>query len=69
MHSNIPKSETSALIDFEIRSAKKLMVELSATVGQGLHSAAIHDVSCTPHIFDSVVHALLVGLAQHIASL
>ena len=57
-------SERSTLTDFAIRSAKKLMVEPSATMGQGLHSAAIHDV---PSV--SVVHALLVGLAHHIASL
>ena len=44
MHSNILKSERSILIDFAIRSAKKLMVEPSATVGLGLNSTASHDV-------------------------
>ena len=38
--SNILKSETLALIDLTIRSAQKLMVEPSATVGLSLHSSA-----------------------------
>ena len=38
--SNIFKSETLALIDLTIRSAEKLMVEPSATVGLSLHSSA-----------------------------
>ena len=68
VYSNILMSERSTLTNFAIRSAKKLMVEPSATVGQGPHSAATHDVSCTPHSFGILVHAMLVGLAQHIAS-
>ena len=47
VYSNLLKSET-ALIDFTIRSAKKLMVEPSATVDLGLHSDVIQDVSCMP---------------------
>ena len=46
VHSSIVKSEASALIDFMSRSAKKVMVEPSATVCLGLNSAALHDVSC-----------------------
>ena len=37
VHSGIPKSEASALIDFATKCAKKLMVEPSATVGLGLN--------------------------------
>ena len=69
VYSNILMSERSTLTDFAIRSAKNLMVEPSATVGQGLHSAAIHDVPSVPYSLGSVVHALLMGLAHHIASL
>ena len=45
VHSSILKSEASALIDFTSRSAKKLMVEPSATVDLGHCSSAIFDVS------------------------
>ena len=41
------KSEASALIDLTTGSAKKLVVvEPPATVGLGLNSAVINDVSC-----------------------
>jgi hypothetical protein len=53
VHSSIPKSEASVLIDLTIKSAKKLVVEPPATVGLGLCSAAIHDVS-----YDSLFTAL-----------
>ena len=44
-HSSIPKSEASVLIDLTTKSAKKLVIEPPATVGLGLCSAAIPDVS------------------------
>ena len=44
-HFSIPKSEASVLIDLTTKSAKKLVVEPSASVGLGLCSAAIHDIS------------------------
>ena len=43
VHSNIPKSEMSALTVFTIRFTEKLMVEPSATVGLGLNSDVSHD--------------------------
>ena len=53
VHSSIAKSEASVLIDLMTKSAKKLMVEPPATVGLGLCSASIHDVS-----YDSLLTAL-----------
>ena len=50
VHSNILKSERSTSTDFMIRSTKKLMVELSATVGLGLDSDVIQDVSSSTRI-------------------
>ena len=52
-HSSIPKSEAPVLIDLTTKSAKKLVVVPPATVGLGLCSAAIHDVS-----YDSLFTAL-----------
>ena len=46
LHSRIAKSEASVLVEFTNKSAMKLVVEPPATVGFGLCSAAIHDVSC-----------------------
>ena len=45
LHSRIAKSEASILIEFTNKSAMKLVVEPPATVGFGLCSAAIHNVS------------------------
>ena len=45
VHSSIPKSETSVLIDLTTKSAKNLVVQPPAMVGLGLRSAAIHHVS------------------------
>ena len=53
VHSSIPKSEGSVLIDLTIKAAKKLMVEPLTTVGLNLCSAAIHDVS-----YDSLFTAM-----------
>ena len=46
LHSHIVCPESSIFIEFTIKSAMKLVVEPPATVGLGLCSAAIHDVSC-----------------------
>ena len=67
VHSSVTKSEVSALIDLTTRSAKKLMVGPSATVGLGLNSAASHDVSYDSLFTASETNALtpwLVGLAN-----
>ena len=45
----INKSEESVWIDLTIESARKLVVEPSTTVGLGLRSAAIHDISLSLH--------------------
>ena len=45
VESSIPESVASVLIDLMTKSAKKLMVEPPPTVGLGLCSAALHDVS------------------------
>ena len=59
VHSSIPKSEVSALIVVTPRFAKKVMVEPSATVGLGLTSDAIHDVS-----YDSLFAALKLSASK-----
>ena len=48
-----PRSQASVLIDLMTKSAKKLVVQLPATVELGFCSASIHDVS-----FDSLFTAL-----------
>ena len=53
VHSSIPKSEASVLIDLTIKSAKKLMFEPLTTVELDLCSAAVHDVS-----YDSLFTAM-----------
>ena len=50
VHSSIPKSERSTSNDFMIRSAKKLMVEPSATMDLGIDSDAIQNVSSSTRI-------------------
>ena len=52
-HSSISISEAPVLFDLTTNSAKKLVVEPPATVGLGLCSVAIHDVS-----YDSLFAAL-----------
>ena len=48
--SSIPKSERSTSNDFMTRSAKKLMVEPSATMDLGKDSDVIQDVSSSTRI-------------------
>ena len=50
VHSSIPKSERSTSTDFMTRSAKKLMVEPSATMDLGIDSDVIQDVSSSTRI-------------------
>ena len=45
VHSSIPKSEASSLFEFTNQSAMQLVVEPPATVGRGLSSDAILDIS------------------------
>ena len=45
LHPRIEKSEASILIELTIDSARNVVVEPPATVGLGLCSDAIHDVS------------------------
>jgi len=53
VHSTIPKSEATALIDLIVVAARKFMVQPPSTVGLGLCSAPIQDVS-----YDSLFVAL-----------
>ena len=50
VYSSIPESERSTSNDFMIRSAKKLMVEPSATMDLGIDSGAIQNVSSSTRI-------------------
>ena len=53
LHSRIAKSEASVLIEFTIKSIRKMVVEPPVTAGLGFCSAAIHDV-----LFDSLFTAM-----------
>ena len=50
VHSSIPMSERSTSNDFMTRSAKKLMVEPSATMDLGIDSDVTQDVSSSTRI-------------------